>query len=223
MLARTGWPWARTQPAEPAYTPRPAWLTPPQPLPTPGPGRRAQARRRSVFAQGPALLLLVRAPGLRTASVEALHPLPGKLRKGWWARGLGSAHLLQSRSEAGRPVCLGTGRETARVGPACLRTGTRGAHVRSEIGFLACRRPQGEGALPRPQGPRGTSGFADAQRPQTPQAGASREVPGARATATRSLSTRGGEACFSAYTDAMQVEPPQSASLTAQGSTGPKR
>lgn len=62
MLARTGWPWARTQPAEPAYSPCPASLTRrPQPLTDPlatlthprSPAGGAQSREQSVFLSGP--------------------------------------------------------------------------------------------------------------------------------------------------------------------------
>lgn len=90
MLARTGWPWARTQPAEPAYSPCPASLTQlPQPLTHP---RSLQGGPRPGDSQCSPMAMLfclvVRGPRLRKALVEALHPFPGKFRKGWWASGL---------------------------------------------------------------------------------------------------------------------------------------
>lgn len=91
MLARTGWPWARTQPAEPAYSPCPASLTRPtgNTHPSQVPGRRGPVPEKvSVSFTTLLFSLTVRVPRLRKTLVEDLHPFPGKFGKGWWARGL---------------------------------------------------------------------------------------------------------------------------------------
>lgn len=91
MLARTGWPWARTQPADSAYSPCPASLTRRhshspthwQHSPIPGPRQEGPSPRRGqCFSQGPAF----RPHGASAKAEEDLggrpSPFPG------WARGL---------------------------------------------------------------------------------------------------------------------------------------